>query len=752
MLGFKKWAGRASALTTMTAAGALVMTGVAVADTVQDTIADTGTGVSLVAGSSTSGTAAIRVIGNNAAGDPDPGCNIDAGENPLRLDILTPAGVTATPDPLSITSCGADFAVSFIASSSAVSGHARVAVLSGPAGGGTYLNQVDIPITVTQPAPTNTAPVVSVTGVSHGATYEKSSVPQPGCSVVDAEDSNESATPQISNGAYDALGSHTVTCSYTDGGSITRSATATYTVVRDRDATAPVVGYTLNPASPDGDNGWYTGNVSLNWTVTEGESPETLVKTGCVDQSITADQAAATYSCSATSEGGTDSESVAIKRDGTAPVVSYDGVVSGAAGANGWYTSDVTVKFTATDALSGPANASQNVATSGDGAAVTIGSPAFSDAAGNTTAAGNQTSPAFKIDSQRPNAPTASLSPAPNNAGWNNSDVVVDFAPAGDNGPSGVDSCTADITVDTEGANQTVSGTCTDEAGNESLATQVTVNLDETAPSISNMVTVAGTEGANGWYKSDVEVTFSATDALSGLDTATQKVTSSGEGAAVQVASPAFTDRADNATATGAVTKTYKVDKTAPTTPTFNGGPGTSYYFGSDPAAPTCSSSDATSGLASCVVTGGGTTVGSHAYTATATDYAGNESTATHTYTVLPWTTRGYFAPVDMGGVWNTVKGGSTVPLKFEVFAGATELTSTSAVKSFVAKAVACPGSSAVVDEIETVLTGGTSLRYDSTGGQFIQNWQTPKKPGTCAQAITTMQDGSVITANFMFR
>jgi hypothetical protein len=73
-------------------------------------------------------------------------------------------------------------------------------------------------------------------------------------------------------------------------------------------------------------------------------------------------------------------------------------------------------------------------------------------------------------------------------------------------------------------------------------------------------------------------------------------------------------------------------------------------------------------------------------------------------------------------------------------------------VKSFVAKAVACPGSSALVDEIETVLTGGTALRYDTTGGQFIQNWQTPKKPGTCAQAITTMQDGSTITANFLFK
>ena len=102
--------------------------------------------------------------------------------------------------------------------------------------------------------------------------------------------------------------------------------------------------------------------------------------------------------------------------------------------------------------------------------------------------------------------------------------------------------------------------------------------------------------------------------------------------------------------------------------------------------------------------------------------------------------------------VWNSVKGGSTVPLKFEAFAGATELTSTSVVTGFTAKTVACPGSTAVVDEIELLTTGGTSLRYDTTGGQFIQNWQTPKKPGTCAQAIATLQDGSTITANFTLK
>ena len=74
------------------------------------------------------------------------------------------------------------------------------------------------------------------------------------------------------------------------------------------------------------------------------------------------------------------------------------------------------------------------------------------------------------------------------------------------------------------------------------------------------------------------------------------------------------------------------------------------------------------------------------------------------------------------------------------------------AITGFVAKAVACPNATAPTDEIETVLTGGTSLRYDTTAGQFVQNWQTPKKPGTCATATITTQDGGTITANFKFK
>jgi hypothetical protein len=103
-----------------------------------------------------------------------------------------------------------------------------------------------------------------------------------------------------------------------------------------------------------------------------------------------------------------------------------------------------------------------------------------------------------------------------------------------------------------------------------------------------------------------------------------------------------------------------------------------------------------------------------------------------------------------MNGVLNTVKGGSTVPLKFEVFAGSTELTDTSIVSAF-SKQVAC-GVAGTEDTIEVLATGGTSLRYDWTGGQFVYNWQTPKLPGKCYDVTLTTQDGTSITAKFKLK
>ena len=158
-------------------------------------------------------------------------------------------------------------------------------------------------------------------------------------------------------------------------------------------------------------------------------------------------------------------------------------------------------------------------------------------------------------------------------------------------------------------------------------------------------------------------------------------------------------------------------------------------------------------GVATCLPASGTLfALGATTVTCNATDAAGNHAISTTFVVHVRLQLKGFYQPVDMNGVWNTVKGGSTVPLKFEVFAGLTELTDTSVVDSFAVKGVACPGTGATTADIELTTTGGTTLRYDATAGQFIQNWQTPKKAGACYSVTMTTLDGSSLSALFKLK
>jgi len=125
------------------------------------------------------------------------------------------------------------------------------------------------------------------------------------------------------------------------------------------------------------------------------------------------------------------------------------------------------------------------------------------------------------------------------------------------------------------------------------------------------------------------------------------------------------------------------------------------------------------------------------------------------TLTIGTWTFQGFYQPVDMTPagqptVYNTVKGGSTVPFKFEVLKGTTELKDLAVVKPLIAKGIPC--NVTITDEIEILATGATVLRFDVTGDQFIYNWQTPKSPGTCYAVTISTADGSSKTANFQIK
>jgi len=615
-------------------------------------------------GANGSTTLAVRTVND----DGKQGCNL-TGSTTLTLNLSSnnPAVATVSPSQVVFTSCSDTKALTITPV-----GAGTVTVSASQAGnttGGTFnLAPATFSVNVAAPAPLNTAPVLNITGVTNGRTYTKGTVPAALCNVTDKEDGNSTFDAKLGaitgTDAATGIGSQEATCSYTDKGGLTASSSVTYNIV---DGSAPSIGYTLSPETPDGDNGWYRTAVKLHWIITEEDSPSTVKPIGCEDQEITADQVGTDYSCSATSSGGTAAlQTVNLGKDETAPTVAADGA-DGVKGSNGWYISDVDASFTGTDVTSGLLAATQTVTSSGEGATVKVDSPAFTDIAGNTTAAG---------------------------------------------------------------------------------AASQTFKIDKTAPEVS-YTSAAGTQGADGWYRSDVVAKFTGTDALSGSVTPTQTVTSEGEGEAVTVESLAFSDNAGNTTPAGAASQTFKIDKTAPTV-SFDSIVADS-YFGATAAQPTCTASDTLSGVSgNCVVSGYDTKNGTHTLKATATDLAGNTTTVEQTYTVKAWTLKGFYQPIDMNGVLNTVKNGSTVPAKFEIFAGDTELTDPALAK-FTTKQVACSLLSPI-DDIETTATGNTSLRYDATSGQFIYNWKTPATAGSCYTLTMTANDGSSISANFKLK
>ncbi|HEX5433640.1 MAG TPA: hypothetical protein VFY05_05340, partial [Candidatus Angelobacter sp.] len=105
---------------------------------------------------------------------------------------------------------------------------------------------------------------------------------------------------------------------------------------------------------------------------------------------------------------------------------------------------------------------------------------------------------------------TASASPAANAAGWNNMDVTVTFSCA--DALSGIGFCSPAALVSTEGANQIVSGTATDNAGN-TASTQVSLNIDKTAP----VLNIASPADGSTVATPTLQFSGSVSDVLSGV-------------------------------------------------------------------------------------------------------------------------------------------------------------------------------------------------------------------------------------------
>ena len=238
------------------------------------------------------------------------------------------------------------------------------------------------------------------------------------------------------------------------------------------DTTAPVI--TPNVVGTLGSNGWYVSDVTVSWSVVDSESPISS-QTGCGSTTLSSDTAGTTLTCSATSAGGTTSQSVMVKLDKTAPGITFANRT--APNANGWNNTDVVVNWNCADALSGAVAASVSQTISSEGANQSA-TGTCADLAGNSA---SDTQSGINIDKTAPTIAFANRT-APNANGWNNTDVVVNWNCA--DALSGAVAASVSQTISSEGANQSATGTCADLAGNNASDTQSGINIDKTAPTV----------------------------------------------------------------------------------------------------------------------------------------------------------------------------------------------------------------------------------------------------------------------------
>jgi hypothetical protein len=554
------------------------------------------------------------------------------------------------------------------------------------------------------------------------------------------------------------------------GNALTQSKTWSFTTAAPptpADDTPPDI--TPNVQGTLGNNGWYTSNVSVSWTVTDGESTITS-KTGCDPTTISQDNGpnGQMLTCTATSAGGTDRKSVTIKRDATAPVITDGGAKAPANGANGWYVSEAFNTFSASDGANGsgladPTRANFDVGTgSQEDSELKVASGPISDVAGNTAASKTSTA-SFNVDLTNPTI-QASLDPAsPAASGWYNASTgapTVKFVCADKQPGSGLaqGACPADHTFG-NGENQSHSGTVTDIAGLSATASvnDVDVDLDPPSKPVATTTPANPVPNSGDFFKDTVTVSYGGSTDVgpSGVQGYSPDQTFNTSGS--HTYSGIAKDNAGNESE--AVTGTVKVDAVAPTVQ-ISGCPANPVLLNSSQSITVAASDEANgSGLASDPsgqVSLDTSSVGSKTKTVTATDRVGHQELARCDYSVI-YNFSGFRSPVDNPGtgtipVFNSAKAGQSIPIKFSL--SGNQGLGIIAAGYPKATATACPSSSATVDSLEeyATTTANNGLTYDATADQYNYVWKTQSTyANKCFKFNMVLIDGTSHVAYFKF-
>ena len=353
------------------------------------------------------------------------------------------------------------------------------------------------------------------------------------------------------------------------------------------DLTKPTATTTVPAANA---NGWYDAPVTVSYAATDVLSGVDGAKSDAVSFVFSSEGSNQSHTFNFMDKAGnTNSVTVSgINIDLTKPTAT---VTVPPADSWGWYDAPVTVSYAATDALSGVDAAKSDLLSfqfTGEGAAQSH-TFNFVDKAGNTNSV---TVSGINIDLTKPTA-TVTVPPA-DSWGWYDAPVTVSYAPV--DALSGVDGAKSDplsFVFSSEGAAQSHTFNFVDKAGNTNSVTVSGINIDLTKPTATTTVPAAN---ANGWYDAPVTVSYTPSDALSGVDAAKSDLLSfqfTGEGAA-QSHTFNFVDKAGN---TNSVTVSgINIDLTKPTaTTTVPAANGNGWYDA--PVTVSYTPSDALSGV-----------------------------------------------------------------------------------------------------------------------------------------------------------
>ena len=662
--------------------------------------------------------------------------------DPISAEATGPGGATAsyTATALDIVDGAVAVSCSNASGSTFVLGITTVSCSATDAAGNTSNGSFTVTVVDTT-APTLTLPadiVAEATGAT-GATVGYSAT------AVDTVDGNISPLCSPASGVF-PLGTTTVSCTATDVAGNTAGGSFTVTV---RDTTAPALTVPADiVAEATGPAG-----AAVAYTPSASDTVDGSVIPSCAPSSGSTFALGTTpVSCSATdAAGNTSSGSFTVTvHDTTAPSIAGTptNVVQEATSASG-----AVVTYTApgaTDIVDGTVSVSCSPISGSTfplDATTTVTCTA-------TDAAGNTATSTFTVKVEDSSAPTLSL-PAPITAeATGPAGASVPFAPSASDT---VDGAVAVSCVPASGSlfgfgTTTVACSTQDAHGNSTGGSFSVTVVDTTAPTLTLPANI--TAEATGPSGRVVTYTATASDIVDGALTPTCAPASGSTFAiGTTTVTCSVTDSHGN-TSTGTFTVTIR-DTTRPNVVVPASMSAMAIGASGAPASYSVSANDIVDGTVPVVcspASGSTFAPGAHTVSCSATDSHGNTGTAQFSVTVSFNISGGLLPPVTPNAL-NTVKGGSTVPLKWQVRTpSGGYITTTSIVSAFVLTQLSCASLSTAIDEVDFTTTGGTTLRYDPAANQFIQNWQTPKKPNTCYRVDILFVGGQKLTATFQLK